>query len=65
MMSQAYECNHSPKWQSSNITSGCMKSPVKSSDPEHGMMSTGVSSVEVTNENSGMKLLPQLDLYDL
>jgi hypothetical protein len=42
-----------------------MKSPVKSSDPEHGMMSTGVSSVEVMNENSGMKLLPQLDLYDL
>jgi hypothetical protein len=61
MMSQAYGCNQSPKWQPTNIILGCMKSPVKSSDPEHDMMSTGVSSVEVTNENSGMQLLPQLD----
>jgi hypothetical protein len=58
MMSQAYGCNQSPKWQSSDIISACLKSLVKSSNPEHGIMITGVSLVEVTDENSGMKLLP-------
>jgi hypothetical protein len=61
MMSQAYGCNQSPNWQPTISIPGCMKSPVKSSVSEHDMMSTGVSSVEVTNEISGMQVLPQLD----